>query len=220
MPFKSEVQNYVINYYEQHLPNDKWLDDNYDFIENIDLRERIKIEFKNARIVYKLFEGLQAKGQLLLAEVRLQILMFASIYEAIIHYLLFDVYYDATQVKELQQHTIPKRVSIPSNKKLTLKNALSHDGKDIIPFYYDKCKREITSIRFDEKCRVAMELGLIDMELMGELTKIYEIRNGLHIHAEMKKEIEYEIEQSRLAYWRMEKFVKGVKEYMSRTGTY
>ena len=44
----------------------------------------------------------------------MQILMYASIYEAIIHYVLFDEYYQNTQeVKDLLIHKVTKRIDIP-----------------------------------------------------------------------------------------------------------
>ena len=211
MPFNEINKEYVVKYCNNHLPSEEWFEENFDFIKDNVLRERLVTEFKNVRFMYKLFEGISAKDELLLAEVRLQILMYASIYEAVIHYLLFEVFKDWEEVKILTVHIIPKKISIPAAKLQRIEKELEHDGKEIVPFFYSVCKKEITAIRFDDKCKVAEQIGLIDSSLCNELIKIYEIRNGLHMHAEIRKQIEYELETSRIAYRRMKLFVEQIK---------
>lgn len=215
MPFNDENKEYVIQYCKNHLPTDDWFEENFDFIKDDTLKNRLIVEFKNVRFMYKFFEGINAKDELLLAEVRLQVLMYASIYEAIIHYLLFEVFKDDENVKKLQVHVILKKINIPTEKKNKLEKELTHNGKDIVTFYYDECKKEITSIRFDDKCKVAEKIGLINSKLCSELIKIYEIRNGLHMHAEIRKQIEYELEISRIAYRRMKLFVEQIKSRLT-----
>lgn len=100
------------------LPNDKWYQDAFCFIKSEKLKNRLIAEFKNVRLIYKIFEGLSAEDELLLAEVRMQILMYASIYEAVIHYVLFDEYYkENPQVKKLLVQKVRKQFDIPSRKK-------------------------------------------------------------------------------------------------------
>lgn len=129
----------------------------------------------------------------------------------VIHYLLFEVFKDNENVKKLQVHVIPKKIDIPIGKKSKLEKELTHNGKKIVTFYYDECNKEITAIRFDHKCKVAEKIGLIDSKLCLELIKNYEIRNGLHMHAEIRKQIEYELEISKIAYRRMKLFVEQIK---------
>ncbi len=227
MPFDSTYKEYINNYCTNHLPTDSWFDSEFDFIANNELKSRVITEFKNVRFMYKLFEGLEVTEDLLLAEVRTQMLMYATIYEAIIHYVLFECYPDHIYVKELLMHTIPKQISIPSTKLTQLKTALQHNGKDIFTFYYDTCCKPITAVRFDEKCYTAQKLGLIknitlpsstEIKLVDELIKIYEIRNGIHLHAEIRKQIEYELELSKIAYKRMKPFVEQIKSKMTIDG--
>jgi len=46
------------------------------------LRDRLIVEFINARKIYKFFEGLQASDELLLAQIKTQVIMYVSIQEA------------------------------------------------------------------------------------------------------------------------------------------
>ena len=48
--------------------------------------------------------------------------------------------------------------------------------------------------------------------LCNDLISIYEMRNAIHIHAEIKKDIEYHLYMSKLAYKRMRLFIDQVKE--------
>ena len=232
MPFEKDIQKYINRYCDSHLPDDGWIEKEFDFIKDSELKKRIIIEYKNARYIYKVFEGLNVKNELLLAEVRVQILMYASIYETILHYIIFDEYYkdeecvrDVLIQKSLKEYSIPKE----SLKKLT--KELVHDQKNIIPCFRTQVKRDITKVRFDEKCLLAYKLGIIHdiilpnekidgdtgkkyskVSLYDDLISIYEIRNGIHIHAELKKEIDYQLFMSKLAYKRMRPFIAQIKE--------
>lgn len=69
-----------------------------------------------------------------------------------------------------------------------------------------KKKTEESKIRFDAKATVIYRLGLINEKLKNELIQFYEYRNAIHIHAEIKKDIEYELEMARTAYRRFQIF--------------
>ena len=98
MPLDKEVKDIVLSYCMRDLPNDSWYENAFDFVKDDLLKSRLISEFKNARLVYKVFEGIAAEDELLLAEVKMQVLMYASIYEATIHYVLFDQYYKNTPI--------------------------------------------------------------------------------------------------------------------------
>ena len=125
MPFGESLKKDVLAYCVRDLPNDKWYQDKFCFIKSEELKNRLIAEFKNVRLIYKIFEGLSAEDELLLAEVRMQILMYASIYEAIIHYVLFDEYYkENPQVKKLLVQKTRKQFYIPKDKLNQLNNLL------------------------------------------------------------------------------------------------
>lgn len=236
MPFRRDIQEYIQDYCIKHLPNENWIDNEFGFIKDEILRQRIETEYKNARYLYKIFEGLNVEGEMLLAEVRLQILMYASIYETILHYILFDEYYKENKdVKDLLIQKTLKPYDIPQKSLMKISNELNHDQKDIIPYFKTTVKRDITKIRFEEKCLVAKKIGILgdiklDMEKIDEQTgmrinsinlcedliKIYELRNAIHIHAELKKEIEYHLYMSKLAYKRMRPFIDQVKRKLKQ----
>ena len=135
MPFEKSIIEYITNYIEGHLPKDEWYDEYFSFINDIDLANRLKIEFQNARFIYKLFEGMQAADELLLAEVRTQIIMYVSIYEALIHYILFEYYKDSQEVKDLilifkKADGSKRKMSLWGNNKKLLMGKFGEDTDD------------------------------------------------------------------------------------------
>lgn len=230
-----------MTYCLRDLPNDGWYDNAFDFIKDNTLKARLISEFKNTRFVYKVFEGLAAKDELLLAEVKMQVLMYASVYEATIHYVLFDEYYKNEPIVQnlLTQH-VNKPYSIPPSTLSTINALLFHDGKTIIPYFPTTQKRDITKVRFDEKCIAAFQLGILTdipeqsdpaadilsdiKQLPGlptfcsELIRIYEVRNAIHLHAELRKEIDYHLALSKIAYRRMQPFLQQIKAKLSSDG--
>lgn len=241
MPFEKEIKDSIMTYCQRDLPDDSWYEKAFDFIKDSTLKARLISEFKNARFVYKIFEGLAAEDELLLAEVKMQVLMYASVYEATIHYVLFDEYYKNNPiVKSMLTQNVNKPFSIPASKLTAINNLLFHDGKTIIPYFATTQKRDITKVRFDEKCIAAFQLGisteipeqsdptadvLADIKQLpgmptfcAELIRIYEMRNAIHLHAELKKEIDYHLVLSKIAYRRMQPFLQQIKAKLSADG--
>ena len=55
MAFTSETKKELENYISGHLPNKEWYESHfYPFIENKSLRDRLIVEFINARKIYKI----------------------------------------------------------------------------------------------------------------------------------------------------------------------
>ena len=241
MPLDRDIKDIVLAYCMRDLPNDSWYENAFDFVKDDLLKSRLISEFKNARLVYKVFEGIAAKDELLLAEVKMQVLMYASIYEATIHYVLFDQYYKKTPiVQDLLTQKVNKPFSIPIHQLSAINKLLFHDGKTIIPYFETSQKRDITKIRFDEKCKAAFQLGILaeipeqndlDSNILpdikplpgmplfcSELVRIYEVRNAIHLHAEIKKDIDYHLELSKIAYLRMQPFLQQIKAKLRADG--
>ena len=134
---------------------------------------------------------------------------------------------ETEEFEDLMHHVVPVRISIPEEKQSVLQRELSHDGKIIVPFHYAKKKKEKPQVRFDDKCRTAERLGLIhrfvndegmEIDLPSEIIEIYSYRNGIHIIAEQRKGISYELDLSKRAYRRMRPFVDQIKEKLNVDG--
>lgn len=213
MPFEMELQSKIRDYVYGHLPKESWYETNfYPFIEDSNLRERLKTEFINARVIYKMFEGLQATDELLLAQIKTQVIMYVSIQEAVINYVLFEIKKDTQVVNDLLSYTKLVEFFIPKHKMEKLKKELIHDGKEIIPHYEKKKSKDRTKIRYDQKVEACYKLGLIDEGLKNDLIILYEYRNTVHLEAELKKGLTYDLDMGQLAYRRVEGLSIGLTE--------
>ncbi|EKO3439090.1 hypothetical protein QXB69_002569 [Vibrio fluvialis] len=211
MAFEESLKNSIDTYVNGHLASRDWHLERFDFIRDVELKERLADEFISARYIYKLLEGMAADGWLLRAQIRIQVLSYASIYEAVLHHLLFEIGKSLPEVKKLREYKANKKISIPAEKLKKLAKILEHDSKKIIPTYEGIAKNDETKVRFDEKAKCAHKLGLVSESIRDDIIEFYEARNAIHIHAEIRKDLNYEIQLSRKAYFRMEPFIEGLK---------
>ena len=78
-------------------------------------------------------------------ELKHQILSYATIYEAVIHYVLYTYYFDTEEFHELHYHFAPAKISIPESQNAKLSAELLHNGEKIIPFHIQEQKFCIVS---------------------------------------------------------------------------
>lgn len=213
MAFEKNIAAHVDEYVRKHIGSEEWHASYFDFIDDRELASRLSDEFLSTRYIYKFLEGLEANGWLLRAQIRLQVLSYASIYEAILHHLLFSTLRFDARVVALTEFPMKKEISIPAESQAALNDHLVHDGKKIIPTYIGVGRTDDTKVRFDRKAECACALGLIEDWLKDELVEFYEARNSIHIHAEIRKSINYEIDLSRRSYLRLQPFKEQIMRW-------
>ncbi len=206
LTFDPEIKSAIYKYAGAHIANLDWHLKFFSFIKNQKLATRLGEEFYSARVLYKILTGLEAKDWMLRAQIRNQIFSYASIYEAVIYHLLFDVLATEPRVISLTEFPAKKLISIPKKHHAVLQKYLSHDGKKVIPTFEAVGHTDVSKVRFDRKAECAFELGFITKPLCADLVTIYEARNAIHIHAEIKKSLDYQIELSKKAYRRLKPF--------------
>lgn len=126
------IQAVIYDYCNNHLPDEDWYVEEFEFIEDEKLRQRIIEEFRGIRFVYKLYEGIEADNENYIFEIRYPIFAYATIYEAVLHYVLYTYYADTIKFHDLQYHQVPAKISIPSAKLEQLNSLLEHNGETII----------------------------------------------------------------------------------------
>ena len=219
MSLAQNITESIYKYCNNHLPSKEWYEEQFDFIEDEHLKQRLIKEFTAIRFAYKLYEGIQATKENYMFQIRYQIFAYATLYEAILDYVIFHYYHDNEHIKKIRYLETIKQISIPSDKMAIL-SQLEHDGKKIIACYRGKKSIDYSKIKFESKCNAAINIGLIkkctdgqgkECDLPKDIASIYSIRNGIHILAEQKKNIDYEIELSKTAYRRMKPFIEQIK---------
>jgi hypothetical protein len=218
MTFDAKIKSAIENYAGAHIADVNWHINFFSFIRHQKLATRLGEEFYSARILYKIMTGLEAKDWMLRAQIRNQIFSYASIYEAVIHHLLFTILATEPRVISLTEFVTKKLISIPEKHEAILQKYLSHDGKKVVPTFETTARTDESKVRFDRKAECAFELGFITKYLCADLIEIYEARNAIHIHAEIKKSLDYQIDLSKKAYRRLKPFKNQIVAQINSLG--
>lgn len=211
MPLEGEIRDQIKDYCIRDLAGDiNWHIKQFDFIDNEDLRNKIGRAFYSARFISKLMEGLFVAGDEIHPFVKFQIIQYASIYEAVTTYLLWNKYSDHPEVIALQTHKAYKPVSsLGSLTKFT------YDGADIFTCVYKDNKTPKNSIPFKDRVDCAIRIGFIDTTYSEDIKNIYALRNLAHLESEAAKKVEMELEDSKKGFWRMKPFIEKIKEFLA-----
>jgi len=184
MPLPATTRRELSAYVNNHLKNLRWHTDYFYFVRNHALRGRLGKEFWSTRAVYKLLEGYQATGALRRAQVKVQVLQYASIYEAVLHYTLFTTYRYHPAVRALRESTWRTNVSVRADLLAKLTSTTRIPAAELRVSREKTIDGDITKVRFDEKVRVAEALNLVAPVTAQNLNELYSARNSIHLHAE------------------------------------
>ncbi len=215
MSLEKSLREQIQTYCTKDLPGDlSWHIQQFEFIDDTELRERVGRAFYSARYMAKLMEALYVKENELHPFVKFQIMQYASIYEAVITYLLWNRFKDNPEVLALQTHKAYKPVSALA--KLT---SLKYKEEQIFTCVYKDEKTPRNSIPFGDKVDCAVRIGFIEGKYADDIKETYELRNLAHIETEAKKQIEVEIEHAKKGYWRMQPFIERIVSYLNGVST-
>ena len=211
MPLEDITRNSINAYCKRDLGDLQWHIDQFSFIANVDLQRKLGRAFYSARYVYKLMEALFATGDERHAFVKFQIMQYASIYEAVISYLLWNRYKNNPEVIRLQTHKAYKRVYAFASI-----TSMSYDSEEVFPCVYRNETTRRDSIAFPDKVDCAIRIGFVEEKYSAEIKSLYKLRNLAHLETEAEKQIEVEIEQAKNGYWRMKPFLEKIVEVLSQ----
>jgi hypothetical protein len=211
MPLSKELRDEILGYCVRDLPGDMdWHIGQFSFIDDAELRNSLGRAYYCARYISKLMEALRPE-EFSHPFVKFQIIQYASIYEAVVAYLLWNKYADHPEVKTLQTHKAYKPVAALGN--LT---KMTFDGEALHPCVYKDAKTQRSTIPFKDKVDCAVRLGLIEEAYAGDIKKTYDLRNLAHLEAEARRQIEVELQEAKTGYWRMKPFLERISEVLAR----
>jgi hypothetical protein len=206
MPLTEAIRTSVYSYCKADLPGDlQWHVDQFSFITDIELQKRLGRAFYSARYISKLMEALFASSDEIHPFVKFQIMQYASIFEAVISYLLWNRYKDHAEVRTLQTHKAYKPVSA-----LASHASMRYDNETVFTCVYRNAKTPKNTIPFKDKVDCAVRIGFVDSAYAHDIKRTYELRNLAHIEAEAEKQVEVEIEHAKTGYWRMKPFLEKI----------
>lgn len=213
MSLEKTLRDQIHLYCSKDLPGDlNWHIQQFVFIDDIELRERLGRAFYAARYMSKLMEALYVQDNELHSFIKFQVMQYASIYEAVITHLLWNKFKDHKEVVALQTHKAYKPVCALAN--LT---TIKYGDEQIYTCVYKDEKTPKNSIPFSDKVDCCVRIGFIDAAYAEDIKNIYTLRNLAHIETEAKKQIELEIEHAKLGYWRMQPFLDTIVNFLTST---
>jgi hypothetical protein len=204
MPLDEPIRDLIHTYCVKDLPGDlAWHVDQFHFVADVELKKRLGRAFYTARYLSKLMEALRAPGDEIHPFVKFQIMQYASIYEAVLTFLLWTRYKEHPEVRALCTHKSYKPVAA-----LGSATSMLFGEEKLFTCVYRDTNTPRNSIPFKDKVDCAVRIGLVDPAYSEDMKKTYELRNLAHIETEAEKQADVEIEQSRTAYWRIKPFLE------------
>ncbi|MFN5239585.1 MAG: hypothetical protein ACK513_08630 [Aphanizomenon sp.] len=210
------------NHMDTHTSNLKL----FDFIDDDALKTRIAKELYVARYFCKLQSAFkpvwnQASFELF-GSLKLQIVQYGGIFEAIISYFLEGRYGNHELVKELiYVKDTYKEVSVLA-KGVTIQQKLQKQEQEQELFICQKSKSRPArweGINFEKKLKVAVQIGLISNQTEAAVLETYQLRHSVHIQTAAKKEIELEIDHCKNAFYTFRKFLKEIRTHLEYSET-
>jgi hypothetical protein len=192
----------------------QWHIDQFSFVDKADLKTSLGRAYYASRYIAKLMEALRPEEGFSHAFVKFQIIQYASIYEAVVVFLLWEKFRDHPEVQQLQTHKAYKPVSaLGSLTKMTF------DGEELHLCLYKDTRTLRNSIPFKDKVDCAVRLGLIKEEYAGDIKRTYDLRNSAHLDTEARRQIEVELQEAKTGYWRMKPFLENIVEVLAQQET-
>lgn len=212
MPLEQGLRDQIIDYCKRDLPGDiNWHIEQFDFIDNHQLRNKVGRAFYSARFISKLMEGLFVSGNDMHSFVKFQIIQYASIYEAVTTYLLWNKFLEHPEVIALQTHKAYKPVSALGHSV-----NFTYDGAKLFTCVYKDTKTLKSSIPFKDKVDCAVRIGFIDSSYSEDIKNLFALRNLAHLEGEAERQVEMELEDSKKGYWRIKPFIDKIKEFLEK----
>ena len=198
----------------------------FDFIDEDKLKTRLAKELYVARYFCKLqfaFKPVWNQASFeLFGCLKLQIVQYGGIFEAIISYFLQGRYWNHEQVKELIYIDDTYKPVSALAKGVTIKQKVQKQEQEQELFICQKSKSRPArweGINFEEKLKVAVQIGLISNQTRAAVLQTYQLRHSVHIQTAAKKAIELEIDHCVKAFDTFWKFLGEIKKHLEYSET-
>jgi hypothetical protein len=185
-----------------------WFLREFSFIPDPTLRKHLAEAFYQARMAEKLRAALGLKGGFNNTFIKTQVLLYASIYEAVVDWLL-ESHISAPEVQAILHQEIFQVAGEAFGKATKLRLTLS-DGteEDLVPCRKKQRKQKFKEIQFKERLATAVRLKLVPADLQGTVEKLYTARNRIHLMQAAAEDFKPDPQQSSEAFKNLSRFLK------------
>ena len=189
----------------------EWFVGQFDFIDDPDLRKHLGEALYQGRYIGRLMEALNLKGAFNNTFLKQQIILYASIYEAVVDHFLSRS--TDSRARDVLEATVFKQVgAFNSIAKMTIE----HGGVDHPAFVCRKAviKKTLKDIRFRDRLQAAVDIGLAPASMQSFIEKLYTSRNNIHVICSAKKDFQPDSNESSEAFKNMRGFLAHVRRWV------
>jgi hypothetical protein len=190
-----------------------WFYEYFSFIPEEQLRSQLAQAYYQSRYIHKLLVALRLEGQERIPFLLLQLLEYASLYEALTDYLIQFKYLDSSDFADKRvKREIKKRQELnPATSMLLHEKDGAQDRVRVFFAYEKEIKLELRDIRFSDRIAfVSSKISLSNHDARY-IEKIYDLRNHIHILKAAEREFEPDHNDVAEAFKIFKRFVTAVK---------
>ena len=225
MPLRSEIRQEVIDYVMRDIvPKSagwsaepmEYFQSQFRFIPDANLVVHLAEAFYQARYIGRVRESLALKSGFNHAFCKYQIVLYASIYEAMIDYFL-EV--------ESGNEAVTTMLTVPILKKVT---AMSKNAKieftqsgvvhNVVMAKESTMKLKLRDIRFADRVDAGASIGFVPKSDASFIKKLYTSRNNIHLKSSANNSFSPDDRQSSAAFKKLYAFIKKSREWYAKRG--
>lgn len=215
MPLDPETIRNITAYYRKNLGHYGQFIEKFDMIVDKKLQRRLAQEYYMARYIAGIQSAMNFNENSfeLLAHLKFQIVQYAGIYEAVISNVLIKKFGNDEMVLKLQKSEFYSRVDALSNG-----TEIRHNGDTV--YICKKSEKKLgwdtNKISFDNKLKVAKQIGFVKEEIGKTILEIYGLRHSVHPEKAVKAEIIFHKEQVNIASKTMDVFLSDIRKFLTK----
>ena len=208
MPLDNATRQHVIEYVTRDIvpktvtprPHQAmtWFKAQFAFVGDAKLQEHLGEAFYQARYIGRVREALALKAGFNHAFCKYQILLYASIYECVIDYLLDAVSDDPVVTTLLTRTDLQKISAISSKAQLTFTDG--SETHDLLTCRQVSRTQQLRDVRFDDRVAAAETLGIVRNQDSAFIKSLYKSRNNIHLQSSATKDFKPDDQQSSEAF--------------------
>ena len=223
MPIREDLQEPVRSYVLRHVvpktvvprPADdrEWFAKKFDFLPDPSLRAHLAEAWWQARFVGRLQEALGFSPEINKTFVKHQIVLYASIFEAVIDCIL-SLHENDPSVSSLfvGEQWVERRSALSKHAVFT------YQGTELVPCERKPFRRQLHDSNFSTRLECAIKLGAVRSEHESLILSIYKNRNNIHITKAAASNFKPDQKDATQAFKVMFEFLKHVAGWFNERG--
>ena len=184
-----------------------WFKKKFDFIDDIKLQEHLADIYYQARFSYTLMRTLSLSQSKYKGILKLQIIEYASICEALLNYSINKFFKDEFE----EMFAIVEYTNVSGS--ISSKFKTMFDGQEVFICKKKTNKFSVSFCSNPQKAVYAHNKGIISLSTKDAYCTLYDLRNNTHIIKAVKNDYYPKISEGKMAYELLNTFIEEVRNF-------